>query len=228
MGRKPKYSFEQKIKACEDYLSGKQSITNIANDIGMKETELDQIYAWIKMYNINGVDAFIPRKNNNSYSKEFKEKVVKEYLEGKESVLELCSKYNLRTTSILRSWIKRYNNHIELKDYDPKPEVYMIKSTKKTYEEKIEIVKYCLEHNKDIKGTASIYGCNYAQLYQWIAKYEKLGEEGLIDKRGRRKEESQLTELEKANRKITQLEKEKEEFRKKYELLKKAEMNERW
>ena len=104
----------------------------------------------------------------------------------------------------------------------------MIKSTKKTYEEKIEIVKYCLEHNKDIKGTASIYGCNYAQLYQWIAKYEKLGEEGLIDKRGRRKEESQLTELEKANRKITQLEKEKEEFRKKYELLKKAEMNERW
>ena len=59
-------------------------------------------------------------------------------------------------------------------------------------------------------------------------KYEKLGEEGLIDKRGRRKEESQLTELEKANRKIMQLEKEKEEFRKKYELLKKAEMNERW
>ena len=228
MGRKPKYSFEQKIKACEDYLSGKQSITNIANDIGMKETELDQIYAWIKMYNINEVDAFIPRKNNNSYSKEFKEKVVKEYLEGKGSVLELCSKYNLRTTSILRSWIKRYNNHIELKDYDPKPEVYMIKSTKKTYEEKIEIVKYCLEHNKDIKGTASIYGCNYAQLYQWIAKYEKLGEEGLIDKRGRLKEESQLTELEKANRKIMQLEKEKEEFRKKYELLKKAEMNERW
>ena len=100
MGRKPKYSFEQKIKACEDYLSGKQSITNIANDIGIKETELDQIYAWINMYNINGVDAFIPRKNNNSYSKEFREKLVKEYLEGKGSVLELCSKYNLRTTSI--------------------------------------------------------------------------------------------------------------------------------
>ena len=50
-------------------------------------------------------------------AKEFKEKVVKEYLEGKESVLELCSKYNLRTTSILRSWIKRYNNPLTLYDY---------------------------------------------------------------------------------------------------------------
>ena len=40
--------------------------------------------------------------------------------------------------------------------------------------------------------------------------------------------EDKLTELEKAQRKIAQLEREKEEFRRKYELLKKAEMNERW
>ena len=59
-------------------------------------------------------------------------------------------------------------------------------------------------------------------------KYEKYGEDGLADKRGKRKEENQLTELEKAQRRIAQLEREKEEFRRKYELLKKAEERERW
>ena len=80
--------------------------------------------------------------------------------------------------------------------------------------------------HKEIVGAE--YDSNTNQIIFYPQEYEKLGEEGLIDKRGRRKEESQLTELEKANRKIMQLEKEKEEFRKKYELLKKAEMNERW
>jgi hypothetical protein len=61
-----------------------------------------------------------------------------------------------------------------------------------------------------------------------VLKYEENGEDGLLDRRGKRKDEDELTELEKAQRKIAQLEREKEEFRKKYELLKKAEQLERW
>ena len=68
----------------------------------------------------------------------------------------------------------------------------------------------------------------YAQLYQWIQKYEAEGETALIDKRGRRKQEYELSDLEKAERKIALLERGKEEYRKKYELLKKAEERERW
>ena len=136
--------------------------------------------------------------------------------------------YNLQGNDTLRCWVKKYNSHIELKDYDPKPEVYMATTLKTTYEERIEIVKYCLGHNRDIKGAATHYGCNYAQLYQWVTKYEKYGEEALIDKRGKRKKEEELTELEKANRKIAQLERQNEELRDRYEILKKAEARERW
>jgi transposase-like protein len=104
----------------------------------------------------------------------------------------------------------------------------MAERRKTSYEERLEIVNYCLDHDKDIRNTASLYKCSYSQVYSWVRKYEKDGEEALIDRRGKHKKEEELSDLEKAQRKIAQLEKEKEEFRKKYELLKKAEKLERW
>jgi transposase-like protein len=65
-------------------------------------------------------------------------------------------------------------------------------------------------------------------LYQWVTKYEKFGEEGLIDKRGKRKNEEELSELEKAKRRIAQLERQNKELKDSYEILKKAEARERW
>lgn len=70
---------------------------------------------------------------------------------------------------------KKYNNHIELKDYNPASGVYMKDTLKTTLEERIEIVRYCLSHNKDYKGTCMKYNCKYAQLYQWVKKYEQSG-----------------------------------------------------
>lgn len=104
----------------------------------------------------------------------------------------------------------------------------MADTLKNTYKEKIEIVEDCLSHDRDIKETATKYGCKYAQLYQWVRKYKANGKEDLIDKRGKRRQEEELSEVEKAEHKIVQLEPEKEEYRKKYELLKKAEKLERW
>lgn len=127
----------------------------------------------MKLYSAHGASCFEEKKNNQSYSKEFKEKAVKEYLNGKGSLEDLTAKYKLPSDETLRRWVIMYNSHIELKDYDPKPEIYMAKKFKTTLEERIEIVKYCLDHNRDIKGTAAHYGCNYAQLYQWVTKYEK-------------------------------------------------------
>ena len=228
MGRKTKYSSEQKVQACIDYISGKKSAIQIAHELNMGKRGDARIYKWVKSYSVHGASCFEVKKNNQSYSKEFKEKAVKEYLNGEGSLDDLVAKYKLPTQSILRSWIKKYNSHIELKDYDPKPEIYMAKKLKTTLEERIEIVKYCLEHNRNIKATVTHFGGNYAQIYQWVVKYEKYGEDGLADKRGKRKEENQLTDLEKAQRRIAQLEREKEEFRRKYELLKKAEERERW
>ena len=227
MGKKVKYTKIQKVQACKDYLSGIKSASEIARELDLGKGGRNRIREWSKWYSEYGESVF-DEKKNNSYPKEFKEKVVKEYLSGKGSINDLSVKYNLRSISTLFQWIKKYNSHIELEDYNPKPEVYMADKLKTTLNERIEIVKYCLEHNRNIKETAAHFGCNYAQLYQWVKKYDKLGEEGLVDKRGKRKQEEELSDIEKANRRIKQLEKEKEELERKYELLKKAEERERW
>ena len=228
MGRKPKYSAEQKVQACEDYLSGKKSARQIARELGMGKQGRVRVREWVNMYKKHGSEIFNNKPHNRSYSKEFKEKVVREYLSGQGSLNNLMAKYGIPSKETIRDWISMYNKHIEMKDYDPKPEVYMAESRKTTLEERKEIVKYCLEHDRDIKTTASLYKCSYQQVRSWVLKYEENGEDGLLDRRGKRKTEDELSELEKAQRKIAQLDREKEEFRKKYELLKKAEQLERW
>jgi transposase-like protein len=227
MGRKSKYNAKQKVQACEDYLSGKKSAAEIARELGMGKRGIVTVKGWARNYKANGGEIFEDKPHNRAYSKEFKEKVVQEYLTGQGSTYDLQAKYCIPSRRTIRRWISMYNNHIEIKDYDPKPEVYMAESRKTTFEQRIEIVKYCLDHNRDIKTAASLYKCSYHQVRSWVIKYEESGEDGLHDKRGKRKSDKELTELEKAQRKIAQLEREKEEFRKKYELLKKAEQLER-
>lgn len=228
MGRKLRYTKEQKVDACKKYLSGEKSAKQIARELCMGKRGEVRIREWANRYKASGAEVFEYKPKNNPYTKEFKEKIVREYLNGKGTLRSLSNKYNIPSSTTIITWIKKYNNHMEQKDYNPHSEVYMNDTLKVSKKEKIEIVKWCLEHNRNIIMTAAHFNGNYAQIYSWVKKYEKNGEDGLTDKRGKHKQEEELTELEKANRRIQQLEREKEEYRKMYELLKKAEKVERW
>ena len=228
MSRKVKYTKEVKLKASKDYLSGKVSAFNIARSLGMSKRGDEIVRYWARQYEVNGDEIFDDKPRNKSYSKEFKEKVVKEYLDGKGSFKYLAAKFGIPSNCTVLSWVKKYNGHIELEDYDPKGEIYMTKGRITTLDERIEIVKWCLDHNRSIKDTASHFACSYAQVRAWLLKYEEFGEEGLIDKRGKPKEEKDLSELELAQRKIQSLEKENEKLKRMNEILKKAESLERW
>ena len=78
-----------------------------------------------------------------------------------------------------------------------------------TIPKRVEIVKYCIEHEMDYAQTAEKYQVSYQQIYQWARKYQSNGAEGLIDKRGKRKPETEMSELEKlrAENKLLQAEK---------------------
>ena len=90
----------------------------------------------------------------------------------------------------------------------------MTKGRKTTYEERVEIVRYCIEHEMDYAQTAEKYQVSYQQIYQWIRKYQSNGVEGLVDKRGKRKTKSEMSELEKlrAENRLLQAEKRKAEL----------------
>ena len=168
----------------------------------------------------DGPSALEERSNNSVYTKEFKLKVIYEYQHGN-SLSELMVKYGIRSDCTIRNWIKKYNRHEEIEDYTPHPEVYSMSARKTTIEERIEIVNWCLEHNKNYKEAASKFNCSYTQVYQWVKKYSENGEDGLSDKRGHRKSEKELTETDRQERELAKLRKRNEELEMEIKLLKK-------
>ena len=117
----------------------------------------------------------------------------------------------------------KYNANMERNNYEPKREVYMAEARRKTtLEERKEIVDYCISHNNDYKGTASKFDVSYSQVYSWVKKYHKSGEEGLEDKRGHHKSDDEVDELERLRRENKRLKRQLEERDMLCELLKKV------
>jgi transposase-like protein len=226
MGRKAKCTAEEKVTAVEDYLNGIRSISEIMNDLAIKSKQ--SICDWIAAYNNQGADALLTRRFNRSYTNEFKLMVVKEYLSGAGSFLELSARYGIPGHSLLQNWIKKYNSDMELKDYNPKQEVYMASARRKTtVAERKEIVEYCISNKRDYKGTAEKYDVSYSQVYSWVCKYDTTGEEGLSDKRGRHKSDEEVDELDKLRRENKRLRRQLEESYMSVELVKKVKEFER-
>ena len=228
MSRKSKYSFEQKKWAVEQYLNVNMSASKIAIRLNMPKNGSRQIRSWARQYQSNQ-DAFLRSvKYNAHYSKELKERVVQEYLAGKISLSSLANKYGIRSYSTVRKWVSKYNSHIKNQDYNPHPEVYMTKARRKTtQQERIQIVQYCLNHDKNYSEAAARFSCSHQQVYSRTQKYLANGEEGLTDNRGRHKQPQELTELELANRRIKELERKLKEEQEKNEFLKKLDQLER-
>ena len=160
--------------------------------------ECRSLHSNIRRYQTFGVDGLLRRKHNDTYSVEIKKQAVEEYLEGKGSYQDICKKYKIHSDTQLRNWIRVYNGHRELRSSRGRgSDIYMTKGRNTTYEERLEIVNYCIEHGNAYTAAIEQYGVSYQQIYSWVRKYNEKGAEGLVDKRGKRKPESEMTELEK-------------------------------
>ena len=207
MGKRSRFSKEIKIKACKDYENGNGSFISIGEAIGATKTTVRQ---WYLRYIVHGSSSFEILEDNRSYSKTFKISVIEAYNSGKYSIAELAGKYNL-ANSLVGRWIDKGYNGIEMKDYDPKGEVYTMKARETTLKERLEIVKWVVENDMSYKNAAAKYSINYALVYKWTKGYMDKGEEALdYKKRGPKLksqiDESKLTEVEKLK---FELEKEK-------------------
>lgn len=222
MSRKAKYTVEQKVQAAERYLRGEASAAGIAAEMGMTASGERRVHEWAGVYRENGIEGFHLMKGNRSYTTEEKQQAVEDYLQGKGSLEAISRKYHIPSESTLRQWIKVYNSNRELRDYSPKPEVYVVMRKKTTKEERQEIVVFCLEHEKNYKDAAERYGVSYSQVYQWVRNYESRGEAGLEDRRGKRKSDDEVDELERLRRENLRLKAELEKSRRLNLLLKKV------
>ena len=224
MSRKTKFTPEEKEQAVMDYLNGSKSRTQICEELRISSRTIQD---WALIYRKHGITGFTKKIRNRSYSKEFKIKVVEEYIKGEGSSIDLGMKYDI-PSGLLRNWVRMYNANRELKDYNPKQEVYMAEARRKTtLEERKEIVIYCINHNRDYKNTATKFDVFYSQVYSWVRKYDGNGESGLADKRGHHKTDDEVDELERLKRENLRLKRQLEEKDMVVELLKKVKEFER-
>lgn len=222
---KRKHSPEWMIARVQEYLSGTGSYDSIAKANGIGSKSLKD---WVRKYKVHGDTAFFKSPGNKRYSKEFKTMCVEAVLSGEGCVDDIVAKYNISARHVLQQWISVYNANRELKDYDPKREVYMAEARRKTtLEERKEIVEYCIKHGRNYKNTASKYDVSYSQVYSWVKKYDENGEEALTDKRGRHKADEEVDELERLRRENLRLKRQLEEKDMLVELLKKVKEFER-
>jgi len=224
MARKSKFTKELKIEVVRRYEIGEESIAMLANEINVNESTVSN---WIDKYHVHGESAFDPRPKNASYITEFKEEVVTAYLNGEDSYRRLALRYHIPAHTIIKRWVKEYTKLEGLKEYCPQGDVYQMKSRKTTQEERIEIVKYCLEHDKDYKVTATVFNVAYANVYNWVQKYIKEGNEGLGDNRGHHKSDAEVDEITLLKRQLERTERERDIAQMENRLLKKVEEIER-
>lgn len=195
MSRKARLTNEQRIKAVEEYLKGGSSQRSIANKYGINNKTFQEL---LRKAKAEGIEGLLLNGKNKKYSKETKLEAVKDYLAGKGSLADICTKYKLSGENILRTWIMWYNNGKDFKERGrPEGEITMKKGRKTTLEERAEIVAFCIANGKDYALTTEKYGVSYQQIYSWVHKYESKGTDGLTDRRGKAKPENELTEADK-------------------------------
>lgn len=190
--RKTKICAQEKLNTVESVLHGKESIRAAAKRLSVG---LSSITGWITSYKGNGLEAFTHTKNKH-YSRECKVQAVTAYLNQEGSLSAISEKMGLRSSTQLRTWIKRYNSHEKLNASGTGGTSIMTKGRKTTFNERVEMVQYCIAHAHNYSETALKYGISYQQARSYTVKYETGGLDALQDNRGKRKSEDALTEVE--------------------------------
>lgn len=225
MSHKAKILGLKKIAAIERYLRGEDSLNHLAALLGVR---LSSIQQWLQIYQSLGPNALLGSSKNFVYTVELKNKAVEDYLAGLGSQTEICKKYGLKSRTQLHNWILKYNSHEKLKTSGTGGTTIMTKGRTTTYDERVEIVKYCIEHQYNYAETAQKSQVSYQQVYTWTNNYLKDGVDALQDRRGKRKSEDEMSEVEKLRAQNKLLEAENKRKQMEIDLLKKLDEIERW
>lgn len=218
------YDPKEKLAIIQELGAGYGSRTTVAQKYNIS---VNTLVKWRHQYELYGIEGLETRPHNNSYSAELKLQAVQDYLSGHYSQYEIIDKYRIASRTQLKSWIDKYNGHSSLRSYKIGGARTVTNGRSTTWEERIEIVQYCLSHNRDYQGAAERFKVSYHQVYQWVKKYEAGGEDVLQDGRGRKKALEELTEADRQKLAMKKLEHENERLRAENALLKKLQELER-
>jgi len=95
-------------------------------------------------------------RENNKYTDEFKEKVVKEYLEGSLSADSIAMKYDIRSSTQVRRWKNKWREHGSFPDNRGKGSSGRPRKVKREEMTDKEYIEY-LEMHLEIKKYMAFY-----------------------------------------------------------------------
>ena len=197
-----KFTALEKLKLLEDFQQSDLPRATYARQHGINK---DTFARWSMRYQRDGLEGLEEAKKNNHYSKELKQIVVFAYLNGEGTYEKLTEKYGLRNVAQAKAWVDKYNGDKPLTASPSRKQVSNMRR-KTTFEERIEVVEYVVKHKHSYTEAAEHFQVSYQQARSWVLKAKNGGYEGLVDNRGHHKPESELTDLDKANLRIRQLE----------------------
>ena len=224
MSFKHKFSYEEKVKILSEYLDGTYGFREVCRRYNINQGSLKD---WKRLYETFGLSGLKTESKTSHYSKEVKESAVRDYLSHALTVPEILKKYQIRSGTQLRKWIMMYNGQEKLKSAGTGGNSIMTKGRKTTFEERVEIVQYCIANDHNYSEASEKYQVSYQQARSYTVKYESGGVEALKDNRGKRKNPDELSELEKLRAEIKILRAEKERAEMETSFLKKLDEIER-
>lgn len=203
MPRKQKLNIEEKVEIIQEYLKGTISKSEAAHRGGVVRDTIEQ---WARNYEADGVNAFLSHQNR-VYSPELKIQAVTDSLSGIGSQSDICKKYHIRKRTQLQKWIKVYHAHGDFNSVKHSGGgSYRKQGRETTFEERVQNARDCMSSGKNYGEMAIKYQVSYQQVRTWTLRLERMGETGLLDRRGRRrKDQTPRTELEQAQIEIEQL-----------------------
>ena len=106
MARKVKYDYEFKLR-CVEFVAKKHYCYGAVSKLeGLNESNIRK---WVNFYNKFGELGLLPRKNQ-SYSVDFKLKVLKSIDKDFLSLTAVCLKFNIPDSAIIIKWQKDFSN----------------------------------------------------------------------------------------------------------------------
>ncbi|MHA3065542.1 transposase [Lacticaseibacillus saniviri] len=196
-----KYTAAEKYALLEEFRLSDMSQGTFEKQHGLSDHRLK---IWKAMYERDGFDGLQEVTKNRHYSAEFKLAAVLAYNAGEGTLDELVLRFGLRSQSTLRDWVFKYNKDKTVTASPFRKQVPTM-SRKTTFEERIEVVEYVTKLKNSYAETAEHFHVSYQQVRLWVIKAKDGGYEALVDNRGHRKKESELTENDKLNLEIRQL-----------------------
>ncbi len=101
-----KYSYEFKMNVVQEYLSGKGGIVFLSKKYDISSNT--SLRKWIATYNEFGAEGLIRKRQNQTYTLDFKLHVVELYLTTEVSYQELASQVGINNPPLISKWVNDF------------------------------------------------------------------------------------------------------------------------